>query len=449
MPSNMLIFDADYVSELTARMNSACELMASAVTSLKSASNHEGWKCKERTEILGFFDQLNDKLGRLDGGVNETTRILSGSVSRFASLEQQYESQAEGLSDEITGSFGFKGSVSGGNSGNGESGGSSSGGQMPGGSSAGGGSSGGAHVAGETGGNTPHGAGGHGGNAGGAGGGNIAGAAAGLGRSIMGGNKPSENRPSENRPGENRPGGDHNNSGTPSGTGGLAGAMNVNLPVTYIPDNPGAAARGVKDTKAVAAFAVTTAAGTITGILSAESSAASVPALVDAYNTARSVFESSGAIIASPTQAHTAERLTIAAGLVSLSGSSVTSVSVMGTAAVTGSSGAQASASAHSSGFSASSSGQGSFASNAGSLMNLLQGNSEASELQRVLGALTGSGSASSSAFSGSSGGGKQSFFDMIVSALKKAVSGEGSETASSSSASNPVAEFLGSYVMD
>ena len=110
--ANLLIFDADYVSELTSRMNTACELMAQAVTSLKGAQNHENWKCKERTRILEDFDELNLKLGRLDTGVNETTRILGGSVSRFAALEQQYESQAEGLSDELTSNYGFRASVS-------------------------------------------------------------------------------------------------------------------------------------------------------------------------------------------------------------------------------------------------------------------------------------------------------------------------------------------------
>ena len=207
--------------------------------------------------------------------------------------------------------------------------------------------------------------------------------------------------------------------------------MNVNLPVTYIPDNPGAAARGVKDTKAVAVFAVSTAAGTITGALSEGAQAASVPALVEAYNTARDVFESSGAIMASPSQPHTAERLAMAAGLVSLAGNP----------------GAQASA--HSQGFSASSSGSGSFAANAGSLMGMLQGNSEASELQGILGVLTGAGGVSGAAFAGSSRGENNTFFDMILDALKKALAGEGTGTSSSSSASNPVAEFLGSYVMD
>ena len=82
MPSNLIIFDAEYVSELTSRMNMACDLMADAVSSLRSAQSHENWKCKERNRILEDFDELNQRLGRLDTGVNETTRILGGSVSR-------------------------------------------------------------------------------------------------------------------------------------------------------------------------------------------------------------------------------------------------------------------------------------------------------------------------------------------------------------------------------
>ena len=35
MPSNIIIFEADYVTELVSSMNSACELMSEAVQSLK------------------------------------------------------------------------------------------------------------------------------------------------------------------------------------------------------------------------------------------------------------------------------------------------------------------------------------------------------------------------------------------------------------------------------
>ena len=94
-------------------MKIACQLVAEAVSSLKSASNHDKWKCKERTRILEDFDKLNEKLGRLDTGVNATTKALGESVNQFAMLESKYNSQAENLSDELTSNHGYSATVRG------------------------------------------------------------------------------------------------------------------------------------------------------------------------------------------------------------------------------------------------------------------------------------------------------------------------------------------------
>ena len=111
MPSNIIIFEAEYISELVSSMNSACEFMSEAVQSLKQASLHEGWKCKECAVISENLDDLNVRLGRLDEGVNETARVLGGSVSRFTSLETSYKSQAKELSDDLTENHGYAGTV--------------------------------------------------------------------------------------------------------------------------------------------------------------------------------------------------------------------------------------------------------------------------------------------------------------------------------------------------
>lgn len=437
--ANLLIFDADYVSELTSRMNTACELMAEAVSSLRSAQNHENWKCKERVTILENFDELNLKLGRLDTGVNETTRILGGSVSRFAALEQQYESQAEGLSDELTSNYGFRASVTHGGSSD-SSGGAASGTGTPGSPSAGqaGAESSGSTSSGsDAGARGSHGHGGRGSGAGAAVG--IAGRIPGMGR---------QNHESRQNP---------EGTGTAGTGGGLGGTMNVNLPVTHIPDNPDAAARGIKDTREIAQIAVHSVATTMTEILSGgtriSSSSrteinftAAAPTLAEAYNAGRTIFENSSAIMASPAQPHTTERLAMAAGLVSLAGSvsSFTSESV----------------SSFTTSFTASSS----ISQNAGSMIQALEGNSEAGEFSSILGALAENSSISGSAVSGSSDG---SFFDMILNHLKNAASGgpntsgntlqsifsaasvSSSSSVSVSAASSPVMEFLGTFVMD
>ena len=300
--------------------------------------------------------------------------------------------------------------------------------------------------------------------------------------------------------------------------------MNINLPVTHIPDNPDAAARGIKDTREIAQIAVQSVAMTMTEILSGgtriSSSSrseinftATAPTLAEAYNAGRSIFENSAAIMASPTQPHTTERLAMAAGLVSLAGSTAAGLAMMGQAAGgiaasglsgiagaglngTGSSsvfsgasvngaGATASASASvssssttttstttsstttTSSFTASSS----FSQNAGSLMQILQGNSDAGEFTNLLGMLTGntSSTASSTLSAAVSGAGSSdgSFSNLLVNYIRQNLAGGSSSSGStlqsmfsassvssssisaSTSSSSPVMEFLGTFVMD
>ena len=424
MPANLLIFDADYVSELTARMNLACDLFAEAVSSLKSAGNHEKWKCKERARIIESFDELNLKLDRLDTGVNETTRILGGSVSRFAALENQYDSQANQLSDELTSNYGFSATVRTGGSvpSEGHSAGASGAGAGTGasGAVAGAGAAGAsagqvsnsASEEGQTGGNT------------GKGRMNRAGGAGGF--RIQAGSNMFNQRKNENQ--------NTTNSDTYDGSGGGTGGvlMNVNLPVTHIPDNPSAAARGTKDTKEIANAALSSVVGTMTEALSSENSSdleGIASRLSETYNAGRSVFESSAAILANPSQPHTSERLAMAAGLVALAQDSG---SVRG----------------------ASASGSGNFSQNAVLISSALQGNNEASELRNLLTTMAGQDSESGSV--SSSGGDSRSFIDMIMEELKKIFFGDQEGGVSSSSysensiaSSSPVMKFLDNFVMD
>ena len=212
------------------------------------------------------------------------------------------------------------------------------------------------------------------------------------------------------------------NAGTNSVSGTGGGSMNVNLPVTHIPDNPGAAAKGTKDAQAIADAALSSVAGAITEALAGENSnGISLSSLNEAYNAGKSIFDSSSAIMANPSQPHTSERLTIAAGLVRL---------VQGTGKLQG----------------VSVSSSESFTRNAGIISSALQNNSEASELRSVLDALSGSNTGSVSA----SGSNNRSFFDMIIEEIKKAFSG-GNENVSSKTlaSSSSVMDFLGNFVMD
>ena len=420
MSSNLLIFDADYVAELTAKMNTACELMAEAVSSLKSAQSHENWKCKERTRILEDFDELNLRLGRLDSGVNDTTRILGGSVSRFAALESRYESQADGLSDELTSTHGYAASVR-------------TEGNVPGqaaGGAAGAGTAGVVGAAGATGGESNLGSGYHGGH-----GHSGAGRGAAFAGSMAG-----------RIPGM-RPITQHGSSDTsPNTSTGGAVTMNVNLPVTHIPDTPDAAAKGIKDTREIAQGVVNSVAQTMAQALAGQG-AISTPDLAEAYNAGRTVFENSAAIMSSPNMPHTEERLAMASGLVTLAGSAAgAGITTLGQAAG-----------------SIADTGASNLAQNAGIISDALQGNNDAHEFREVLGIFASDGGKSVQSSGTSSG--KASFFDMIVAELKKAFSGtqdgstsssifsaslaSTSSTGSSLSSSSPIMEFLGTFVMD
>ncbi|MBR0248802.1 MAG: hypothetical protein IJQ70_07500, partial [Synergistaceae bacterium] len=202
--------------------------------------------------------------------------------------------------------------------------------------------------------------------------------------------------------------------------------------VTHIPDNPSAAARGTKDTKEIANAALSSVVGTMTEALSSENSSdleGIASRLSETYNAGRSVFESSAAILANPSQPHTSERLAMAAGLVAL---------------------AQDSGSIHS----ASATSSGNFSQNAVMISSALEGNDDASELRSLLTMMTGQDSESGSV--SSSGGDSRSFLDMIMEELKKVFFGDQEGGVSSSSysenslaSSSPVMKFLDNLVMD
>ena len=253
--------------------------------------------------------------------------------------------------------------------------------------------------------------------------------------------------------------------------------MNVNLPVTHIPDAPDAAADGIKGTQEIADSAADSVAALMAEALGGHSwgrhsgrAGAGTTAdlheaagsLADVYNAGKSIYENSAAIMATPSQPHTAERLAMAAGIVTLAGSAA-GAGLVGLGQAIGA---------------GISSGQGDFVRNAGHISDALRGNADAQEFRQVLGVfasegeksvqssgildLTGLGSSSSSS---SSSGKKGSFFDMIIAELIKAFTGtqDGNSTSSTFSASSasssgtssslsgtsPIMEFLGNFVMD
>lgn len=312
MPSNVIVFDAEYIMELASNMNVACMLVNEAVKFLKRASLHEGWKCKECVKISDNLDDLNIRLGRLDEGVNETTRILGGSIDRFADLEARYETQAESLSDDLRNNYGFKAS--------GYTGSSSGGGTV---------------------------------------GGFAGGTAGAAGLSGSGGGSASSSQPS-GQPGTSgsrvrmasmrMPGamgqaepGSVLTGEMPHSTTHNGGTMN--LPVTHIPDKPEAMAKGIKAAQEIEDIAVVSVTESIIGIVGGDVDIIAAPPevreaairnIVQVYNAGKSVAESSAAIIADPSLPHTEERIAMASGLVTLAGGAAASAAMMGGSVLAG-----------------------------------------------------------------------------------------------------------------
>lgn len=331
---NIITFDADYVAELVAKMNTACSLMAEAVESLRTASLHRGWKCKECRTITENLEGLNKRLGRLDTGVNETTRVLSNSVAKYAELEARYRRQSESLSEDLRNNYGFQASgytpSGGGGSGSGTVGGGSSSPSPSGGSSGGGSSTPSGTGSGsgtptpdpeKTGQNpgtpttTPS-----GGGSGKTGGGNVN-VIKNLGKNTQ---KQDNTAP----------------SGGVSGGGNGGGGGTVNLPVTHIPTwSEDTESLGIKSAREIEDIAVNSVADSIAGILggnsdivamSPEQKAAAISNIVHVYSAGRSVVENSSVIIADPTQPHTEARIAMAAGLVNLAGTTAASRAAIG-----------------------------------------------------------------------------------------------------------------------
>ena len=339
MPANVIIFDAAYIAEMTSGMNIACTLVNEAVNFLRRASLHEGWKCKECVKISENLDDLNIRLGRLDEGVNETTRILGGSVSRFEALEERYRTQAESLSDDLRNNYGFQASgysPSGQNTTTTTTTTVGTGSTIAGGTIAG--KTGTGTVSGREGvSNTPSSP------------AQPAGQPApqqearpttGTGRPNVNVNisRPSGNTRQDSIPQENTP-------VTPAGqptaqpAGRTApGVGSVNLPVTHIPSRPDAAVTGLKTVKEMETVAVTGVTESIIGILGGNVNLAEatpeqreevIRSIVNVYTTGRSVAESSAAIIADPSQPHIKERITMATGIVSLANGTATGTGII------------------------------------------------------------------------------------------------------------------------
>lgn len=457
MALNIIIFEAEYVYELVSSMNSACDLMSEAVQSLKQASLHEGWKCKECARISSELDDLNIRLGRLDEGVNETARVLGGSVSRFTSLEASYKSQAKELSDDLTQNHGYPGEVHTGPSGtqagnqnqaqnqNQSQNNSSASSTNSGSGSSGAGASSSSAASGAASAATAA--------ASKASGGKSYGKSASSGKAEASSSVASTTAPASSGgtgviiSGNGKAASETSSSSATTttsssfiGAGGAYSSSSVNLPVTHIPDMPKATASGTKYTQEIANTAVSRVADTITGALSSNPGSAgasmSAQVLVEAYNAGKSIVENSASIMSNPSMPHTKERLAMAEGIANLAGASLFTMS--------GSTSGSHSSMNMNAGL------RENFRSNAGNLISAVQNVQGGSELKSVLSSIMSESSDGISPFTmqANSGGG-ESFFDKVLEALKKSFLGSNESSSLKASSNSPVDEFMKNLITE
>ena len=110
MSANLIIFDPQYISEQVKNLDKVHDLIEQAVSDLKRASLHEGWKCRECNTINNNLDSVKSKLGKLNQGVSGTSQALNKGMNRFQELEARAETQTNNLSSDLKEKYGFSAS---------------------------------------------------------------------------------------------------------------------------------------------------------------------------------------------------------------------------------------------------------------------------------------------------------------------------------------------------
>lgn len=113
MSASIIVFDAQYTDEIVTNIEKANTLIDEAVSTLKHASSHRGWRCPEVREINNSFETISSKLKRLDRGLSATAHALAKGQERFNMLEARSERQTDKLSENLREQYGFSASVHG------------------------------------------------------------------------------------------------------------------------------------------------------------------------------------------------------------------------------------------------------------------------------------------------------------------------------------------------
>ncbi len=110
MSANLITFDAQYMNSQADNLSRAASAVSEAVNSLRRASAHENWRCRECNVINDKLGEITSFLGRLNGGMEETAHVLKDGANRFTELENIAASQADNIAGDLKDKHGFNGS---------------------------------------------------------------------------------------------------------------------------------------------------------------------------------------------------------------------------------------------------------------------------------------------------------------------------------------------------
>lgn len=113
MSANLIVFDAQYTSEQVKSIERVQRIVQEAISTLKNASAHTGWKCPETTSINNSMGTITQRLGNLNQGMEATIQALKKGTQRFQELETRAENQTTHLSNNLNKQNGFSASVRG------------------------------------------------------------------------------------------------------------------------------------------------------------------------------------------------------------------------------------------------------------------------------------------------------------------------------------------------
>ncbi|MBR1485671.1 MAG: hypothetical protein IJ597_00255 [Synergistaceae bacterium] len=113
MPANIIVFDAEYTSEVVRNIEKANSLIDDAVKTLRHANSHRAWRCPEVKQISDNIENISSRLKRLDRGLSATTSALTKGRDNFKMLETRSQRQADKLSENLRENYGFSAQVRG------------------------------------------------------------------------------------------------------------------------------------------------------------------------------------------------------------------------------------------------------------------------------------------------------------------------------------------------